>query len=138
MNSTIEENQVDNSFLNIEKFNYIEDIDSAKYLPVQSSSNNEYCIIDSVNTFENSIVYDLSDPAYWPQCMSNINRVQIVEKGPIKVENYTFPIQEITGRKFAHFNKIMSNGEVVDRRWLVYSKLRTVFIVMYVNYLNQH
>lgn len=124
LNSTIEENQVDNSFLNIEKFNNIEDLDSAKYLPVQSSSNNEYSIIDSVNTFENSIVYDLSDPAYWPQCMSNINRVQIIEKGPIRVENYTFPIQKITGRKFsvANFNKIMSNGEVVDRRWLVYSK----------------
>lgn len=75
LNRTIEENQVDNSFLNIEKFNNIEDLDSAKYLPVQSSSNNEYSIIDSVNTFENSIVYDLSDPAYWPQCMSNINQV---------------------------------------------------------------
>lgn len=70
------------------------------------------------------MVVDLSDPACRPQRITNVTQIQIVERSPTRVLDIIFPLQEKSGRTFSvtHYKKIMSNGEIVDGEWLIYSK----------------
>lgn len=75
-----------------------------------------------------SMLLDLNGT--WPNIISNFIET-LVEIGPVHTDNnYKFPVDEETGRKFnaLYFNKIMENGGKVKRNWLVYSvKLNRVF-----------
>lgn len=73
---------------------------------------------DTVNS-----LLELEDPGNWPSFISNQLRISIVKKGPIQVKQFKFPLNE-DGRSFSesYYNKVMSNGEVVNRPWIIYSK----------------
>lgn len=65
----------------------------------------------------------LSDIGCWPRCMTDKNRVFVVEAGPQRITDYDFPLDK-RGRHFSpfYYSRRLCNGETVDCRWLVYSK----------------
>lgn len=67
---------------------------------------------------------DWSDISNWPQRLTDAQRIFLVEMGPARITDCQLPTNEF-GRHFsAYYNsRKLANGETVDRRWLVYSKL---------------
>lgn len=64
-----------------------------------------------------------SDPALWNAFhMSPATRQILVERGPYQVKEFEFPVNK-GRRRFSpsHYFKLLTNGEVVQRSWLIYS-----------------
>ncbi|XP_026502970.1 zinc finger MYM-type protein 1-like [Terrapene carolina triunguis] len=78
-----------------------------------------------ITTVETVLAWDIDDIGTWPQSLNNKLRAIILERGPVRIEGLEYP-KDIRGRKFTENNyyKRLSNGEIVNRRWLVYSKCK--------------
>lgn len=66
-----------------------------------------------------------NDPGVWPLTFTDVDRTDIVIKGPIRIKVDFFPVNS-KGRRFSkfHFSKILANGEKRDRRWMIYSQIK--------------
>lgn len=65
-----------------------------------------------------------SDPATWPEFLTAAQRDYLITKGPSREQsNFEYP-KDNTGRKFSvkYYSRRLSNGELINRKWLVFSK----------------
>lgn len=70
-----------------------------------------------------SMNFDWKDPGKWPLSLRDRERMFLVEKGPFRYPELDYPEDE-NKRHFSSmfFTRKLSNGETVDRKWLIYSK----------------
>jgi hypothetical protein len=80
---------------------------------------------------------DVYDPRNWEN-LNNKGQDILIEKGLVKELNLQFS-SDANDRHFsyAYYTRKLSNGEEIDRKWLVYSSMSTKFIVFAANYSNQ-
>jgi hypothetical protein len=82
--------------------------------------------IDNSTSTENSTKHSLflcDDPSQWPSSLTESQKTDIVRRGPTtNLEDFDFP-RNSSGRRFStsYYFRVMENGEMVRRTWLVYS-----------------
>lgn len=66
---------------------------------------------------------DLNDPSNWPVHLDTKTVDLLAGKGPVKVSNFDFPVNQ-EKRHFSDdfYIRKLPNGEKASRDWLVYSK----------------
>lgn len=74
----------------------------------------------------------LTDCGQWPAKITDDIRQVLVEKGPVQVTEFDFPVDS-RGRRFtpANYKVKLPNGEEIHREWLVYSASKNSIFCFY-------
>ncbi|XP_060845619.1 zinc finger MYM-type protein 1-like [Rhopalosiphum padi] len=74
------------------------------------------------NEFQ-QIEHNSSDPSKWPDPLNGGHRLILVRNNPVQIILTSYPIND-DGRSFSrkYFYRRLSNGENLQRTWLIYSK----------------
>ncbi|XP_065667807.1 zinc finger MYM-type protein 1-like [Hydra vulgaris] len=87
-------------------------------------------------SFQTLITTDLTNPANWTDLISDDLRVTLVKNGPSAPNPSFLFLVNANNRRFnpSCTQKVLKNGEVVKRSWLIYSKRKdVVFCFSYTN-----
>lgn len=77
------------------------------------------------NNLTEGLVLDVYDPGLWPRTIPTYQFDEIIQKGPLQVSNFRFPLNADKRHFSAElYKRTLANGEQVPRQWLVYSKSR--------------
>jgi len=104
-----------------------------------ASTLGQQCDSDSERKHDSpnvSFIENCEDPASWPTRLSTAQRDFLIAKGQHKLDlNYEFP-KDVTDRKFSscYLQRKLSNGEVMQRKWLVYSAGKIGYFAFVVSF----
>lgn len=66
-------------------------------------------------------IFNAEDPGTWPENINDKMIQFLIEKGPTQITNFNFPAKNKRKFNVGLYRKIMPNGEIVERSWLIYS-----------------
>jgi len=91
---------------------------------------------NSNDDVQEASMHDVFDPRTWEN-LDNKGREILIEKGPVRELNLEFPVDALNRHfSYAYYSRKLSNGEVVDRKWLVTLNMWTKFFVFAINCSN--
>nr|TKV92504.1 hypothetical protein SEVIR_9G165400v2 [Setaria viridis] len=77
---------------------------------------------NSIDDVQEASIHDVFDPRIWEN-LDNKGRDILIVKGPVRELNLEFPVDALNRHfSYTYYSRKLSNVEVVDRKWLVYSK----------------